>query len=268
MSSRIGWEDIVWEDPDGGKIVLHGTIPTVVYPRKLRPSIEWHGLALLESDEVVELWEQEEKDELESNGVNLAHGLVSGGTMGIFLEEVTQIDDVTSGRFPDPEPRRVHRLAVRHNRPVFFIEPELDDEDWEAHMIAEAKEVSRWKKLLGLVTVGKKWRKKVKENIFHAEKPPKGVTANLSSAAVLCATWWDLNEWLIGETIAESRNLRFASRLRGALKQLRIDYGDDAVLLVPLFMPWRSTIFNELNNLPDVEENSSNKTSRLGMEEE
>ena len=268
MSSRIGWEDIVWEDPDGGKIVLHGTIPTVVYPRKLRPSIEWHGLALLESDEVVELWEQEEKDEIESNGVNLAHGLVSGGTMGIFLEEVTQIDEVTSGRFPDPEPRRVHRLAVRHNRPVFFIEPELDDEDWEAHMIAEAKEVSRWKKLLGLVTVGKKWRKKVKENIFHAEKPPKGVTANLSSAAVLCATWWDLNEWLIGEAIAESRNLRFASRLRGALKQLRIDYGDDAVLLVPLFMPWRSTIFNELNNLPDVEENSSNKTSRLGMEEE
>lgn len=268
MSSRIGWEDIVWEDPDGGKIVLHGTIPTVVYPRKLRPSIEWHGLALLESDEVVELWEQEEKDEVESNGVNLAHGLVSGGTMGIFLEEVTQIDEVTSGRFPDPEPRRVHRLAVRHNRPVFFIEPELDDEDWEAHMIAEAKEVSRWKKLLGLVTVGKKWRKKVKENIFHAEKPPKGVTANLSSAAVLCATWWDLNEWLIGEAIAESRNLRFASRLRGALKQLRIDYGDDAVLLVPLFMPWRSTIFNELNNLPDVEENSSNKTSRLGMEEE
>ena len=268
MSSRIGWEDIVWEDPDGGKIVLHGTIPTVVYPRKLRPSIEWQGLALLESDEVVELWEQEEKDEVESNGVNLAHGLVSGGTMGIFLEEVTQIDEVTSGRFPDPEPRRVHRLAVRHNRPVFFIEPELDDEDWEAHMIAEAKEVSRWKKLLGLVTVGKKWRKKVKQNIFQAEKPPKGVTANLSSAAVLCATWWDLNEWLIGEAIAESRNLRFASRLRGALKQLRIDYGDDAVLLVPLFMPWRSTIFNELNNLPDVEENSSNKTSRLGMEEE
>ena len=54
-------------------------------------------------------------------------------------------------------------------------------------MIAEAKEVSRWKKLLGLVTVGKKWRKKVKQNIFQAEKPPpKGVTANLSSAAVLC----------------------------------------------------------------------------------
>ena len=136
--SRIGWDDLVWADPDGGKIVLHGTIPTVVYPRKLRPSLKWHGLALLESDEVVDLWEQEEKDEAESSGVNLAHGLVSGGTMGIFLEEVTQIEEVTSGRFPDPEPRRVHRLAQRHNRSVFFIEPELDDEDWEAHMIAES----------------------------------------------------------------------------------------------------------------------------------
>ena len=55
MSSRISWEDILWEDPDGGTIMLHGTIPTLVYPRKLRPSKEWHGLALLESEEVVDL---------------------------------------------------------------------------------------------------------------------------------------------------------------------------------------------------------------------
>ena len=135
-------------------------------------------------------------------------------------------------------------------------------------MIAEAKEVSRWKKLLALVTVGKKWRKRVKINIFEAEKPPKGVSANLSSAAVLCATWWDMNEWMIGEQISESRNARFASRLRGALKELRKDFGKEAVLLVPLFMPWRPAMFNQLAKLPDVEENSSNKTSRVDPEEE
>ena len=121
---------------------------------------------------------------------------------------------------------------------------------------------------MGLVTVGKKWRKRVKVNIFEAEKPPKGVTANLSSAAVLCATWWDLNEWLIGEKIAKARNERFASRLRGALKELRTEFDNDAVLLVPLFLPWRNSIFEELANLPEIEENSSNKTSRLHMEEE
>ena len=53
-----------------------------------------------------------------------------------------------------------------------------------------------------MVTIGKKWRKRVKKNIFEAEKPPKGITPNLSSAAVLCATWFDLNEWIIGEKIA------------------------------------------------------------------
>ena len=73
---------------------------------------------------------------------------------------------------------------------------------------------------------------------------------------------------MIGETIATARNQRFSSRLRGALRELRGDFGDDAVLLVALFLPWRSTIYNELLTLPNVEENSSNKTSRLDMEEE
>ena len=208
--------------------------------------------------------EQEEKDEAESSGVNLAHGLVSG-IQGIFLESNSDWRRYL-GSVSDPEPGRV-QLAQRHNRPVFFIEPELDDEEWEAHMIAEAKEVSQWKKLLGLLP-GKKWRKRVKSNIFEAEKPPKGVTPNLSSAAVLCATWWDLNEWLIGEKISQDRNLRFASRLRGALSELRKEHGDEAVLLVPLYLPWRSAMYNQLVKLPNVEENSSNKTSTVNMEEE
>ena len=33
---------------------------------------------------------------------SIAHGLVSGGTMGIFPEEVTQIDEVTQVDFPTP----------------------------------------------------------------------------------------------------------------------------------------------------------------------
>ena len=268
MTSRISWKDIKWSDPDGGTITLHGTIPTLVYPRKLRPSEEWHGLALLESSEVVDLWVQEEKDEKESSGVNMAHALVSGGTMGLYLNDLIQIDDITVGRFPDPEPRRVHRLANRHSRPVYFIEPEIDDQQWEEHMIAEAKEVSSWRKLLAMVTIGKKWRKRVKKNIFEAEKPPKGITPNLSSAAVLCATWFDLNEWIIGEKIAHSRNLRYAARLRGALASLRETVGNDANLLVPLYMPWREEIAKVLKSLPEAEENSSNKTQTATQEEE
>ena len=61
VSSRLAWKDISWQDPDGGKIILHGVLPTIVYPRKLRPDYEWHGLGLLESEDIVELWVQEEK---------------------------------------------------------------------------------------------------------------------------------------------------------------------------------------------------------------
>ena len=110
--------------------------------------------------------------------------------------------------------------------------------------------------------------KKVKQNIFEAEKPPKGVSPNHSSAAVLSATWWDLNEWLIGEKISYGRNLRYAARLRGALADLRQEHGSSAVLLVPLFLPWRKDIVELLQTKPEVEENSSNKTSTVGMEEE
>ena len=31
------WNDVVWEDPDGGSVIVHGTMPTVVYPNAMRP---------------------------------------------------------------------------------------------------------------------------------------------------------------------------------------------------------------------------------------
>ena len=97
---------------------------------------------------------------------------------------------------------------------------------------------------------------------------PRVQCPNHSSAAVLAATWWDLNEWLIGEKISYGRNLRYAARLRGALADLRQEHGSSAVLLVPLFLPWRKDIVELLQSKPEVEENSSNKTSTAGMEEE
>ena len=67
------WTDAVWEDPDGGTVIVHGTMPTVVYPNAMRPRVDWHGLALLESPDIVDLWVQEEADEAESQGINLTH---------------------------------------------------------------------------------------------------------------------------------------------------------------------------------------------------
>ena len=60
---ELSWEDIVWNDPDGGRIVLHGVLPTTVHPQSMRPRIEWHALALLEGPEIEDVWQLEEESE-------------------------------------------------------------------------------------------------------------------------------------------------------------------------------------------------------------
>ena len=85
--------------------------------------------------------------------------LLSGGAFGKYVEAIETLEDLQGGRFPDPEPRRLQRNADRHDRPVFFIEPLADDEDWSDYLTQEARAVSHWRKLLGMVRVGKRWKK-------------------------------------------------------------------------------------------------------------
>ena len=115
------WNDVVWEDPNGGSVIVHGTMPTVVFPNAMRPRATWHGLALLESPDVVDLWVQEELDEAESYGVNLTHALLSGGAFAKYVEGLSTLEDLQGGRFPDPEPRRLQRNADRHDLSLIHI---------------------------------------------------------------------------------------------------------------------------------------------------
>ena len=32
----LSWQDVHWADPDGGEVIFHAVIPTMVYPRALR----------------------------------------------------------------------------------------------------------------------------------------------------------------------------------------------------------------------------------------
>ena len=85
--SLIEWEDRIWSDPDGGQIILHGVIPTVVYPRELRPRLGWDGLGLLVTSEEVEMWEREEEDDQQNPGINLTEAIRSGGLNAVYLEK-------------------------------------------------------------------------------------------------------------------------------------------------------------------------------------
>jgi hypothetical protein len=261
------WADAVWEDPDGGKVIVHGTMPTVVYPNAMRPRATWHGLALLESPDIVDLWAQEEADEAESEGINLTHALLSGGAFGKYVEGIETLEDLQGGRFPDPEPRRLQRNADRHDRPVFFIEPLADDEDWGDYLTQEAKAVSHWRKLLGMVRVGKRWKKSLKRHLFHAQPPPKGQSVDYSTASVLTAAWWELSEWLSTPALAERRNARYAARIRGALASLRTLLGDEATLLLVVHQPHARAMVMALEANRAVEEISSTASDSSLLEE-
>ena len=261
------WADAVWEDPDGGKVIVHGTMPTVVYPNAMRPRATWHGLALLESPDIVDLWAQEEADEAESEGINLTHALLSGGAFGKYVEGIETLEDLQGGRFPDPEPRRLQRNADRHDRPVFFIEPLADDEDWSDYSTQEARAVSHWRKLLGMVRVGKRWKKSLKRHLFHAQPPPKGQSVDYSTASVLTAAWWELSEWLSTPALAERRNARYAARIRGALASLRTLLGDEATLLLVVHQPHAKAMVMALEANRAVEEISSTASDSSLLEE-
>ena len=260
---NLDWEDIHWKDPDGGTIVLHGVLPTVVLPNAMRPRFTWHGLGIMGSSEEIEVWMEEEKAEAEDSGINLDSAILNGGLDGLYLEMLSfGVEGLQVGRFPDPEPRRLHKAAVTHDRSVFFIEPDMDDEDWAEFLGKEAKAMTRPLKLARIIFTSRRWRKGIKRMRKHVVEQPPREPDGLQAASALAATWLSLNRENSVEELNREKDLRFASRLRGALSNLRENFGDEAVLLVPIQQAWRSSMLSALETMPDAETSSLGASSQ------
>tara|TARA_Y100000817_G_scaffold36000_1_gene24837 strand:- start:65 stop:862 length:798 start_codon:yes stop_codon:yes gene_type:complete len=259
---NLDWQDIHWEDPDGGTIVLHGVLPTVVLPNGMRPRLNWHGLGIMGSSEEIEVWAEEEKSEAKDSGINLDSAILNGGLDGLYLEMLAYgVEGLQVGKFPDPEPRRLHKAAVNHERPVFFAEPDMDDEDWAEFLGKEARAMTRPLKLARIVFTSRRWRKGIKKMRKHVVEQPSREPDGLQAASALAATWWQLNRENSEEELNHARDSRFASRLRGALASLRAEHGNEAVLLVPIQQAWRSAMLTALESLPDAESSSHDAPS-------
>jgi hypothetical protein len=264
---NLDWEDIHWKDPDGGTIVLHGVLPTVVLPNGMRPRLTWHGLGIMGSSEEVDVWAEEEKAEVKDPGINLDSAILNGGLDGLYLEMLAfGVEGLQVGKFPDPEPRRLHKAAVNHDRPVFFIEPDMDDEEWAEFLGKEAKAMTRPLKLARIIFTSRRWRKGIKKMRKHVVEQPSREPDGLQAASALAATWWSLNRENSVEELNLAKDLRFASRLRGALSTLREEYGDESVLLVPIQQAWRKPMLAALETLPAAETSSPSDAS-AGEEE-
>ena len=50
-------------------------------------------------------------------GINLDSAILNGGLDGLYLEMLAfGVEGLQVGKFPDPEPRRLHKAAVNHDR--------------------------------------------------------------------------------------------------------------------------------------------------------
>ena len=238
-----GWSTASWEDPDGGKILLHGTFPTVVLPRSLWPNPKaWDGLALLDDAGAPEAWLQEEEDERASPGVNLEAARFGIGHEAHLLDALTSIDGPLTGRFPDPEPLRLFREAQRSSRPVYFLEPNLDDEAWSDHLSLEAKERTDWRRLIRRVRSRRAWRKALSEVASGVTSGPED---GMAEVMVATRAWWQMWDADLTVTTRLSRDRRFAARARGALAEVRKTGG--STLLLVLVEPRVDALVKALN---------------------
>ncbi len=243
LTMSRGWSTATWDDPDGGTILLHGTFPTVVLPRSLWPNPKgWDGLALLDDEGAPEAWAQEEEDERESPGVNLEAARFGIGHESHLLDALTSIEGPLTGRFPDPEPLRLFREAQRAVRPVFFLEPSLDDDAWSDHLSLEAKERTDWRRLIRRIRSRRAWQKALASS---AEGVTSGPEDGMAEVKIATRAWWKMWDADLTEPTRTSRDERFAARARGALASVR--EGGGTTLLLVLVEPRLDAVLDALH---------------------
>ena len=254
----MAWEPVIFDDPDGGRVLLWPHLPCVRMPTVLRTRGHFDGIALLASEDEIRGWPQEEKENHESPGVHVAAAMASGTVLGRLLDDLT-IYEIDGPTIPDPEPMRLlhHANNARGGLPVYALEPSMEDEGWVDWMTRAADEQVSISSLISSITIGRRWKKLRSSNASRVEAA-KGVDAELGAAAASSATWWqEENKGLTAELISE-RSSRIVSRIRGALADLREGRVDDSnttgpSLMIPVHQPRLPSLLMAFDGCPDSE---------------
>lgn len=223
-------------------------------PRQLRPRDDWDALAMLHHKEELEGWLDEEKMESSGEGSATMLAIHGGGDLSRMLIRMQFLEGVKVAKFPDPEPRRLANLAEKSSLPTYFIEPDVENEEWLSYLEQLADEASRLSKMFKQLFARRRFAKTWKRTQPEVNEPPvKENSETLAMAAGLAATWWRVSEMLSNPTLCQTRNEMFAKRLRGALAHLRKSK-PDAVMIVPVYQDWTPALLATLKTMQEVEQ--------------
>ena len=255
---ELRWESSIFQDPDGGSAILWPYLPCVRMPMKMRPR-EWDALALISSsDEIASLREEEEQDKA-SPGVHLESATASGTTLGMLVRDLSELQ-LEGPAIPDPERIRLLRHAEnsRGGMPIYAIEPGIDDERWADWQSRWADEQVRFRNLIATIGRSRRWTKIRSKAVSRVQKPTSSISYDLGAAAAVCAAWW-IEEFIsLTPELSIERDERYASRIRGAISNLRQQEDADwdvggPSLLVPVQQCYLPSLEDSLNACGPVE---------------
>ena len=255
---ELVWVEYHFKDPDGGKIIFWPHIPCLRMPSKLRSHSNFDGVAFLTTSNDLKSWIDEAEQEKNSPGIHRDSAIASGTVLGRLMSDLNELE-VDGPVIPDPEQIRLllHAQNSRGGMPVYAIEPSLEDEEWVDWQINSADQQVTYSNLFLTLTTGRRW-KKMRKNAISLVSSSKEVNADLGAASASALTWWLEEQRGISDELMALRDARFASRIRGALRDLHNSRVDDSkaqetTLLVPIHQAWLSSIKMAISSCGDIE---------------
>jgi len=254
---ELVWTSVVFKDPEGGQIILWPYLPCVRMPQKLRIR-KWDGLAILQSSDDLETIKEEEESDVKSPGIHIDSVSSLGTSFSILINNLKELD-IDAPFIPDPEIIRLihHSQNSRNGLPIYTIEPNSDDILWSEWLTESADEYVKIRNLISSIWRSRRWKKNRKFAI-NKVMTSKYVNAELGAAAAICAAWWMEQRFPLSEKLISEKDARFASRLRGALSDLRdglADFSptDGPILLVPVEQAYLPYIHKSLLSVKEIE---------------
>ena len=270
--SSLRWRPYDHHDPDGGIIRLLPYLPAVRWPASLQFEGEWDGLALFAAEEILDHWGEEANQEAASPGATaVAVSIAVGGEERWMLSSLESLPDIEAPVYPDPEPVAALEMAEEEEKPVWLLEPGLDDDAWAelvGDIVGESVRLSRLiRAAFGAVGARRRFlgaaRRIALSEMRLSEAAAENRDVQIVMAAALVSARWERGRPMAPDhPIAVRGDNRFAARLRGALASLRESWigeqiddeaSPESVLLAPVVQPWFPHILERLERDPTPE---------------
>lgn len=256
--AKLIWREVVIEDPDGGKIILWPHLPCTLMPNQIRSRKIWDGLALILSTNDFLSMMDDDTNERKSPGVNVEAAISSGTQFGKLLKCLRELD-IDGPHIPDPEPMRLvtHAKNARGGLPIYLIEPDISEEKWVDWLSRSADMQVRVSSLVSRLTSNRRWKKDTAKAVSKIQYD-RLIDTEMGVASANCFSWNSEEERVIGRILSEERDLRFASRIRGALADLRdnrvdVDESSQPHLMVPVHQARLPSIEESILAWPEPE---------------